>query len=85
MQDAETNMARYVRMLLERPAEMEEETLMGQEDNAMTIAKAVVDKAKLGDLQAIKEVRALAETTGHDKREGFEMPARMMAEKYLLH
>ncbi len=87
MQDAESSMARYVLELLEQPAEeepAEEGTLPEHADNAMTIAKALVEKAKTGDLQAIKEVRTLAEAGGHKKQTGFEMPARMLAEKYLM-
>ncbi len=86
MQDAESNMAKYVLELLEQPAgdECTDESIVPEyADNAMTIAKALVEKAKSGDLQAIKEVRALAETGGHKKQTKFEMPARMLAEKYL--
>ncbi len=86
MQDVEHSMARYVQALLDKPADEEgEEPEAGEEhiDNAMSIAKALVDKAKTGDLQAIKEVRALAEVAGRQHETGFEMPARMLAEKYL--
>lgn len=84
MQDGESNLARYVKELLARPVESEEVAVeAGRGDNAMEIARALVQKAKDGDLHAIKEVRALSEAAEEKKDSSFEMPARMLAEKYL--
>lgn len=86
MQEADNNsMAHYVRTLLEESAEatLSESDKTVDSDNAMAIARALVDKAKTGDLHAIKEVRSLAETGGNIREQPFEMPARMMTEKYL--
>ena len=58
MQDMNGVMARYVRELLEEPADSIKEACgVDEEDNAKAIAKALVDKAKGGDLNSIKEVR----------------------------
>ncbi len=81
MQEIKQTMAHYVRQLLLEPSEMStsepEET-----DNAMAIARALVEKAKTGDLQSIKEVRNLVETENEASGRGFELPARMLTEKY---
>lgn len=85
MQETANNMARYVQELLSRTGEEADDSLEQGEasDNAMAIARALVEKAKGGDLQAIKEVRVLAENAGMEEKKEFEMPARMLAEKYL--
>ncbi|MGN1060072.1 MAG: PBSX family phage terminase large subunit [Clostridia bacterium] len=80
----DNSMARYVRALLDRPADeilREDEPPEGS-DNAMMIARALVNKAKAGDLHSIKEIRTLVETAGTEKTRPFEMPARMLTEKY---
>ncbi len=78
-------MARYVLELLEEPAEQvaccEEQS--GEQDNAMAIARALVERAKSGDLSAIKEVRSLTETVNVEQKNSFEMPARMLTASYL--
>ncbi len=81
MQDIKQMMGHYVSLLLSEPSEtvgaMTEET-----DNAMAIARALVEKAKMGDLQSIKEVRNLVEMETESEEKSFEMPARMLTEKY---
>lgn len=85
MQEDDNRMARYVQLLLKKSSDdlLDETQKTADKDNAMAIAVALVEKAKSGDLQAIKEVRNLAETAQGDEMQAFEMPAKMMTEKYL--
>ncbi len=85
MQSASNHMARYVQALLEEPAgqSLQKEKDNEETDNAMAIARALVERAKTGDLSAIKEVRNLTESFGDCDKRGFEMPARMLAAPYL--
>ncbi len=78
-------MARYVQELLEEPAESSVYQAEQPEDrdNAMAIARALVERAKAGDLSAIKEVRNLTESIAVEDVYHFEMPARMMTAVYL--
>ncbi len=84
MEDISGTMARYVQILLEEPANATQEAHdAGEADNAKAIAKALVDKAKGGDLNSIKEVRHLVESLKTGEKRSFEMPAKMIAEPYL--
>lgn len=79
------NVARYVKALLEEPADglPDDAEREGESDNAGAIARALVERAKSGDLSAIKEVRNLTESIAERDKKPFEMPARMLAEPYL--
>ncbi|MBQ2696960.1 MAG: phage terminase large subunit, partial [Clostridia bacterium] len=78
-------MARYVQALLAEPAEHMASEVTGEadDDNAMAIARALVDRAKKGDLSSIKEVRSLTESLESGEKKPFDMPAKMLAEPYL--
>ncbi len=83
MQDMNEVLARYVQELLEEPSGSEKGESNTEEDNLKAIAKALVDKAKGGELNAIKEVRHLVESLSDDSKRSFEMPAKLIAEPYL--
>jgi len=84
LQDINGTIARYVQMLLEEPVSAGQERLAeAEEDNAMAIARRLVDKAKGGELNYIKEVRYLLESLSDGEKRPFEMPAKMIAEPYL--
>ncbi len=77
-------MAQYVLELLEMPVEIDGSVEQTEEgDNAKAIAKALVERAKGGDLSAIKEIRTLTEAAGCQQEKAFELPAKMMTATYL--
>ncbi len=86
MEDTRLAIAQHVQQLLKQPAD-EDGTETAEKDvshdNAMAIARALVERAKNGDLHSIKEVQSLTEMTVSEHRGDFEMPARVLAKPYL--